>query len=190
MRQILSDDMIITLYWNRNEQAIAETDSKYGPYCYRVAHNVLSDPEDSEECVNDTWLHAWNVIPPERPNILRSFLAKITRNLSLDRYRQRTAAKRGGGETELALEELEESIPGNSRVEEAISEQELALAINRFLSTLPKRDGDIFLRRYFYMDPTSVIASSYDINERNCLVILSRTRKKLKEHLEKEGFAV
>lgn len=190
MRQTLSDESIITLYWNRNEQAIAETDKKYGPYCYRVAHNILTSIEDSEECVNDTWLHTWNAIPPERPGVLRAFLAKITRNLSLDRYRRLFSAKRGSGETPLALEELEESIPGNSSVEAEISGHELEEAVNRFIQSLPKRDGDIFLRRYFFVDPVSVIAGQVGISERNCLVILSRTRKKLKDYLEKEGFTV
>lgn len=186
----MEDRQIIELYWQRDEAAIGETDAKYGVYCFSVAQNILTNREDAEECVSDTWLRAWNTMPPQRPSYLRLFLAAITRNLSFDRYRARSAAKRGGGEVESALEELEECVPGSADPAAEVEAQELAESVNRFLRGLPQRDCDIFLRRYFYVEPPAEIAERYQLKKSHVLVLLSRTRQKLKDHLTKEGYAV
>lgn len=145
----MDDADIVELYWQRDESAIRETETKYGQYCFSIAFNILSDTEDSKECVNDTWLRAWNAIPPSRPDRLRIFLAKITRNLSFDKYRLKAANKRGGGEITLALEELGECVSSALDVEFEFYEQELVKSLNGFLYALPKRESNIFLRRYF-----------------------------------------
>ena len=134
----MEDSAIIDLYWAREERALSETDAKYGGYCRSIAHNILKNREDSEECVSDTWLHAWNAMPPQRPSILSSFLGRITRNLSFDRCRRQNAEKRGGGSLPLALDELSECVPAPGRVEQALEARELAEAIDRFLRTLPE----------------------------------------------------
>ena len=182
-----TDNEIIEMFWMRNETAIRETEAKYGNYCFSVANNILGNREDAEECVSDTWLTAWNTIPPKRPKILRLFLARITRRSAFDRYRRNTATKRGGGEMEASLEELAESLPAESDVEADYSVKEMNLCINSFLATLPERDGDVFIRRYFYVESTEEIAKRYDMKKSNVLLILSRTRKKLEQHLIKEG---
>ena len=140
----MEDSAIIDLYWAREERALSETDAKYGGYCRSIAHNILKNREDSEECVSDTWLHAWNAMPPQRPSILSSFLGRITRNLSFDRCRRQNAEKRGGGSLPLALDELSECVPAPGRVEQALEARELAEAIDRFLRTLPERECSIF----------------------------------------------
>jgi RNA polymerase sigma-70 factor (ECF subfamily) len=186
----VEDQQIIDLYFERNGKAIQETSDKYGAYCYAVSHRIVCDHGDAEECVNDTWLRAWNAIPPSRPNVFRQFLAKITRNLSFDRYRANQAKKRGNGEMEAVLEELEECIAGTGSPEEALEAEELKKSMNQFIQTLPSREGDIFLRRYYYVEPTSDIAKRYAMKESNVLTILSRTRTKLKSHLIKEGYCL
>lgn len=187
---ILTDKEIIGLYQARSETAIAESNAKYGAYCFAVADNILNSREDSDECVNDTWLHTWNVIPPKCPDKLRLFFAKITRNLSVDRLRKMTSKKRGKGELTLALEELEECVPGKGSVEETVDEKHLSILIDEFLRTVPKRDRQFFLRRYFFTETVSEIASRFDVNENVVSVSLHRTRTKLRSHLEKEGFNV
>ena len=153
----MEDSAIIDLYWAREERALSETDAKYGGYCRSIAHNILKNREDSEECVSDTWLHAWNAMPLQRPSILSSFLGRITRNLSFDRCRRQNAEKRGGGSLPLALDELSECVPAPGRVEQALEARELAEAIDRFLRTLPERECSIFLRRYWYFDTIAAI---------------------------------
>ncbi len=184
----MEDSLIIELYWQRNEDAIKETDIKYGAYCFAVAHNVLRDSEEAEECVNDTWLHAWNAMPPKRPSVLRAFLAKITRNLSFNRYNTYTAQKRGGGETAAVLEELAECLASETDVESEYMAKELGECVRNFVNTLPERDGNVFVRRYFFVDTVGEIAKRYGITENNVAVILSRTRAKLKKTLEREGY--
>ena len=186
----LEDSKIIDLYWARKEQALAETDAKYGNYCRTIARNILRNFEDTEECVSDTWLHAWNSMPPQRPGILSAFLGRITRNLSFDRCKYQQAAKRGGGALPLALDELSECVPAPGRVEHALEEQELADSIDRFLRTLPERECSIFLRRYWYVDPVQLIAARYEIKENTVKSILFRTREKLRRYLLEEGIAV
>ena len=186
----LEDSKIIDLYWARKEQALAETDAKYGSYCRTIAQNILRNFEDTEECVSDTWLHAWNSMPPQRPGILSAFLGRITRNLSFDRCKYQQAAKRGGGALPLALDELGECIPASGRVEHALEQKELAAAIDRFLRTLPEKDCNLFLRRYWYVDSISVIADRYGMKENTVKSILFRTREKLRKFLGEEGIAV
>ena len=184
----MEDSRIIELYWQKNADAISETSSKYGAYCYTIADNILHSIEDSEECVNDTWLHAWNAMPPQKPNVLRMFLAKITRSLSVNRFNARSAEKRGGGEINLVLDELADCLAGETNVEAEYEVKELEQCIRRFVRGLPERDGNVFVRRYFFTEPVAVIAKRYDLTESNVTVILSRTRKKLRLKLAKEGY--
>lgn len=186
----MEDSHIIDLYWARSEQAVAETDSKYGGYCRAIAHNILKNLEDTEECVSDTWLHAWNAMPPQRPNVLSSFLGRITRNLSLDRYKAARAEKRGGGSLPAALDELSECIPARANVEQTMDERELGAAIDRFLRTLPERQCSLFLRRYWYADSIAQIAARYALKENTVKSMLFRTREQLRKFLQKEGIAV
>lgn len=184
----MEDSQIIELYWQKNTDAITETSSKYGAYCYTIADNILHSIEDSEECVNDTWLHAWNAMPPQKPNVLRMFLAKITRSLSVNRFKARSAEKRGGGEINLVLDELADCLAGGTNVEAEYEVRELEQCIRRFVRGLPERDGNVFVRRYFFTEPVAVIAKRYSLTESNVTVILSRTRKKLRLKLAKEGY--
>ena len=184
----MEDNQIIELFWQRDESAITETGRKYGAYCRTIANNILQNNEDAEECVNDTWLKAWNSIPPHRPENLRLFLAKITRNLSFNRYNENTAKKRGGKEITLVLDELAECIEDRSDVEQIIMAKELKECIKSFVTTLHERDRNVFVRRYFFVDTVKEIAGRYGLSESNVMVILSRTRKLLKEKLKKEGY--
>ncbi len=186
----MEDNQIIELFWQRSEKAIQKTNEKYGSYCYMVANRILMNHQDSEECVNDTWLRAWNGIPPQRPKRFQPFLAKITRNLAFDRYKARKAGKRGMGVLEEVLDELEECISASTDVEEEILGKELEESIRRFVQTLSRRESDIFIRRYFYVESTDQIAKRFSLKESNILMILSRTRKKLQFYLEKEGYRI
>lgn len=184
----MNDSQIIELYWNRDPQAVSASDEQYGAYCFTVANGILGDAQDSEECVNDTWLRAWNAIPPTRPTVLKVFLAKITRRLSFDRYKARKAQKRGGGETTLVLEELAECIADESDVEGQVDMQELGGVINQFVASLPEREQELFVRRYFFSDSIGQIADRYGMNQNHVNVTLSRVRKRLRSHLSKEGY--
>ena len=184
----MDDEAIIELYESRDENAISETKQKYGRYLTAISYSILNDESDSEECVSDTYLKTWNSIPPHKPNVLKLFLARITRNLSFNRYKQRRAEKRGGGEISLVLDELSDVVSGVEEPIEALVHKELIGYINTFLSVLSVRDRGIFLSRYFYVEDTVSIAKYYGIKEENVRLILSRTRKKLREYLEKEGY--
>ena len=184
----MEDSRIIELYWRKDADAISETARKYGAYCFTIAENILHNAEDSEECVNDTWLRAWNAMPPQRPDVLRMFLARITRNLSFDRFHARNAEKRGGGEAALVLDELAECLAGGTDAEAVYENKELGRCIRRFVRDLPAREGNVFVRRYFFTEPAAAIAGRYGLTENNVMVILSRTRKKLKLALMKEGY--
>ena len=186
----MEDQKIIELYFLRDEKAIEVTNEKYGAYCTVVANNILADLRDSEECVSDTWLRAWNSIPPQRPSYLRLFLGKITRNLALDVVKRQGRKKRGSGEYELVLDELQDVANTGYQVEHEIERKELQKSINEFLRTIPERDCNVFLRRYFYFESTKQIADLYAIRESNVLGILSRTRHKLRMHLVQEGYWV
>ena len=182
----MDDSRIIDLYFKRDETAIEETKRKYGAYCYTVANNILSSHEDAEECVNDTWMRTWNSIPPQRPQVLKLFLLRITRNISLDRLKAVRAKKRGGGETELAIEELSECIPGAGDVIDEIIENELSGLIRKFVHSLPDLERAIFVRRYFFLDSVKAVANRYGMSEGSVMTRLSRTRKKLRTLIEKE----
>lgn len=184
----MEDSQIVALYWQRSPDAIKETENKYGAYCFSIADNILHSKEDAEECVNDTWLKTWNAIPPQRPNKLQLFLAKITRNLSFNRYKAKAAEKRGGGEMPIVLDELAECVAGDTTVEQSYAAKELERCIGAFVRTLPEREGNVFVRRYFFTESVSQIAKRYGLTENHVMVILSRTRKKLKIQLIKEGF--
>lgn len=184
----MKDSDIISLYWSRNQEAISQSEKKYGSSCFAIAHNILGSIEDSQECVSDTWLHAWNAIPPQRPEKLGSFLMKITRNLSLNRFRDSRTQKHGRGERMLVLEELAECIAASDNVEAQVEAKELGECICRFVRKLPERESNLFVRRYFFTDPVADIAKRYGLTENNVMVILSRTRKKLKTVLIREGF--
>ena len=184
----MDDKGIIELYFDRSEKAISETAVKYGSYCFSIAFNILSDREDSEESVNDTYLAAWNNIPPRVPAVLSTFLGKITRYISLNRWKSRMAYKRGGGEVTVALEELDECISGGESAEDSFEKKELLRAINRFLGALPDTERNIFVCRYWYLDPIQAIAERFGFSESKVASMLHRTRGKLRRHLEKEGF--
>lgn len=186
----MEDKQIVDLFWAREEKALTETEQKYGSYCRTIAYNILQSREDSEECVNDTWLRAWNAIPPQRPNILQAFLGKITRNLSLDRYKLSHAAKRGGGQTAVALEELSQCVPSGADVEDAFALKELSRLLDDFLRTLSERECCIFLRRYWFVDSTADIAKRYNMPEGSVKSGLYRTRQKLRDYLGKAGVNV
>ena len=186
----MDDTRIIDLYWARSEEAIHETSQKYGPYCHTIAWNILQDREDSEECVNDTWLHAWNAMPPQKPSLLRAFLGKITRNLALDKYRFYTAQKRGGQETKVALEELRDCVPHPDTTEQAIDDLALTQALDRFLAGLKPEPRKLFLRRYWYASPIDAIARDYGLSVSKVKTTLFRTRAKLRVFLEEEGITL
>lgn len=182
------DEEILALYFARDEQALARTDAKYGPYCLHLASAILTSREDAEETVNDTYLKAWETIPPKRPSVLRLFLAKITRNLAFSRWRSLSAQKRGGGEIALVLDELEECVGADGEISAKLEAQELTKAITKFLDTLSRQEQNIFLRRYFFLEDTGEIAARYGLHQNTVNQSLSRTRKKLKAHLTQEGY--
>ena len=186
----MDDNRIIDLYWARSEEAIQESDRKYGPYCRTIAWNILQDRGDSEECVNDTWLQAWNAMPPKKPSLLKAFLGKITRNLALDKYRFYGAQKRGGQETDLALEELRGCVPHPTTTEQAIDDLALTQALDRFLAGLKPETRKLFLRRYWYASPIRDIARDYGMSESKVKTTLFRTREKLRVFLEQEGITL
>ena len=186
----MEDEKIIELYWTRDEGAITATDEKYGNYLKTIAGNILKDERDSQECVSDTYMGAWNAIPPERPSILKAFLGKITRNLSLKKYRDMTADKRGGGETALALEELVECIASGSTVEGQLEGRAITEALNTFLSGLAAEERKIFVLRYWYLESVKDVAARFGYGESKVKMTLKRTRDKLKDHLAKEGIYV
>ena len=146
----MEDGQIVQLYWDRDESAILATAEKYGAYCLRITSNILINAEDAQECVNDTYLNAWNAIPPHRPSVLSTFLGKIARNIAFNRYKHNAADKRGGGEIADVLDELEECISGIDYVEQEINRKELIKDINAFLETLPQKKCELFLCRYWY----------------------------------------
>lgn len=185
----MDDNLIIELYWKRCESAIAETSAKYGRYCRKIAYDILADAQDAEESVNDTYLGAWNAMPPHRPAMLSTFLGKLTRRISIDRWRLRTAEKRGGGTIPLALEELADCVPSGQDVERTVEARELAAAVNSFLSRLPAHERDVFVCRYFFLLPLSEICEKFRYSPSKTKSMLARTRKKLLACFEKEGLA-
>ena len=184
----MDDAKIVQLYWDRNEQAILATADKYGNYCASIAKNILGNHEDAEECVNDTYLNAWNCMPPHRPSILSTFLGKIVRNLSIKRYKHNTADKRGGGQATVVLDEIAEFVSDADSVEQEIDRKELVTAIDSFLDRLPTDKRNIFICRYWYFDSISDIANRFRMTENNVSVTLNRLRLKLHNYLLERGF--
>ena len=184
----MEDGEIIELYWRRDEAAIAQSEKKYGAYCRAVICRILQLPEDGEECLVDTWMAAVNAMPPQRPTVLRTFLGRLSRNLSINRALHDKARKRGGGEVTAALEELREI--GGGSAEEAVEQAELGRLIDRFLRTLPEKECSIFLRRYWFLDSVEEIARRYGLCGGSVKTRLHRTRKKLREYLKQEGYAI
>lgn len=183
----MDDKRIIELYNERSETAISETAEKYGKYCYTIAYHILYNEEDSEECVNDTYLRAWEAIPPQCPNKLSAFLGKITRNLALNRYKYYVREKRGHGQTTLVLDELQECVPASNNTAQAVEEKLLVEVLNRFLYSLPKEKRIMFVRRYWYLSSIQEIADDFGVSQSKVKMTLLRIRNKLKLVLEKEG---
>ena len=184
----MDDAAIVTLYWQRDERAIRETEQKYGPYCRSIARSLLSDEQDAEEILSDTWLRAWNSIPPQRPEKLSAYLGKLTRNLSLSRLRGLLAQKRGGGELPLALEELAECLPGPADPQQELEARDLGRLLNRFVGTLPRTERDVFVVRYYFLTPLETLSRKSGFSESKLKSMLFRTRKKLNRFLQEEGY--
>ena len=186
----MNDTEIIELYWKRDEAAIAATAEVYENYCYSIAYTILQCSEDAKECVNDTYWKAWLSIPPQRPNRLATYLGKITRNISIDRLKHLRAQKRGHGQLDLVLTELENTIPASADTAQIVDEIVLAGAINQFLREQPRTERNIFVGRYWHLYSIADLAQAYGMRESKVASLLFRMRKKLKHHLEKEGISV
>lgn len=186
----LNDEMIVQMYWDRNQEAINATSKKYGKYCTSIATNILGNCQDAEECVNDTYFKAWNSMPDARPNILSAFLGKITRNLAFNRIKHNLAEKRGGGEIVLVLDELSECVSGNDTVENEMSRKELAHVIDRFLMELDERKRRIFVMRYWYSCSVREIAMRFAMSEGSVSMLLRRLRLKMRDYLIGRGYEV
>ena len=185
----MDDEQIVSLYWQRDESAIRETEVKYDRYLTKIAWNILADLEDSRESVNDTYLAAWNSMPPHRPGVLSTYLGKITRRISIDRFRYRTRSKRQS-EYEISLSELGDCVSGGNTTEDAVNVKLLADAIGIFLRLQPEEVRNVFLCRYYFLDSVKDVARKFGMTESRCKTMLFRTRQALKEYLIKEGFDV
>lgn len=185
----MEDKKIVDLYWDRSEDAIKHTQTKYGKYCHHIAFNILFSAPDAEECVNDTYMKAWEAMPPHRPERLQTFLGKLTRNIALNRYEKNRAQKRSAF-TEVVFEEAAELIPNPDSIVAPSDEAELKEAINSFLSELPEETRTVFMQRYWYFCSIRDIARMTELSENHVKVILHRTRNRFKEHLEKEGITI
>ena len=186
----MEDEKIVSLYWQRDESAIRETEEKYDRYLHKIAYNILANHEDSRESVNDTYLAAWDSMPPHKPSVLSTYLAKITRRLSIDIFRRRTRAKRQASEYAISLEELGDCVSGGNTTEEIVNVKLLADAIGIYLRLQPEEVRTAFIARYYFLDPIKEVAACCGMTESKCKTLLYRTRLGLKEYLEKEGFAV
>ena len=183
----MEDTEIVDLYWQRDHRAISETNSKYGRYCQSIAYRILSSREDAEECVSDTWFRAWNLMPDKRPGALGVFLGGITRQIALDRMKAKNRKKRGGGEAELALDELSEVIPDGTDLERSAEDRELEQAVGRFVAALPEAEKTVFILRYWHLIPIAEIAERLHFSQSKTKSMLFRTRNKLKNYLTEEG---
>lgn len=186
----MKDEEIVALYWDRNEDAIQQTQQKYGAYLSKVAYNILSDIEDSKECVNDTYLAAWNSMPPQRPKVLSTYLGKITRQISIDVFRKKNSAKRYASEYAVSLEELGDTFSDGTTPEQVLDEKMLDDAINHFVRALPDEAQRAFVGRYYFFDSLKDIAVYCGMKESKLKSLLYRTRQQLKAYLVKEGFDV
>jgi len=187
-KKCLQDEEIINLYWARNETAIDETDKKYRNYLFSVAYNIVHDDLDCEECLNDTYLSTWNSIPPKRPGVFHSFLAKITRNAAIDKYRENSASKRIPSEFVVSLEEFGECVDLASSSDQEI--EEIARIMNQYINNLSEREEFEFVCRYYYSDKISKISELLDISESQVYRDLANIRKNLKEAIESEGYEI
>ena len=187
---MMTDEEIVDLYWNREEKAIHETDKKYGKYLHTIAYNILADREDSQESVNDTYLAAWDSMPPHKPAVLSTYLGKITRRIALDRLRRNNAQKRGGGQVALSMDELTECIPDGKSIDDHLQAEELSRHIDAFLRSLPSAQRSVFICRYWFFDSIGDIAKQFGYSESKVKTMLHRTLGKLKNYLEKEDIFV
>ena len=183
----MEDSAIVNLYWQRSENAIPETDRKYGNYCHAIAMRILNNREDTEECVNDTWLGAWNSMPENRPSYLAPYLAKLTRWLSLSKIKAQNRLKRGGSEVTLSLEELDSELGEESDLARQIELKELSEYLNGFISSLPTEERKVFLARYWYAASIREIMEKSGYSESKVKSMLLRTRRRLKKALEVNG---
>ena len=183
----MEDAAIVDLYWQRSDQAISETDHKYGRYCHAIAYNFVKNKEDAEECVNDTWFRAWNSMPDKRPSVLSTFLGAITRHLAISVYRGKTSQKRGSGEMPLALDELSECVPTGADLEQEYEIKEFEEAVGMFVESLPEAEQKVFVARYWYLAPVSEIAEKMHFTQGKTKSMLFRIRNKLREYLREEG---
>jgi len=186
----MDDIVIVEMYWQRNEDAVNETEKKYNRYLGKIAFNILADIEDSKESVNDTYLKAWNSIPPHKPSVLSTYLGKITRQVSIDILRKRSSKKRLGSLYAQSLSELEECVPSGKTPEQEVEAALLTELINKFLRTLSPETRNVFISRYYFMDSIKTVAAYNGMSESKIKSMLYRTRLGLKEHLEKEGFSL
>jgi len=186
VRSTLSDEKIIALYWSRDEKAIAETNFKYKNYLYSVAYNIVHHELDCEECLNDTYLAAWNAIPPAKPNVLKAFLTTIVRRIAINRYYSRLRQS----EMTVSLSELEDILSDGENVESKIDAEELGRVISDFVYSLPERRRFIFMSRYYVAEPIDTIAGELDVSRSTVNKELAAIRKNLKEKLESEGYSL
>ena len=183
----MEDTQIIELFFKRDEDALIETQAKYGSFCFRIAKNILDNKEDSEECVNDTWIHVWKKIPPIVPDSLKAFLGKIVRDISLSKYRANHAQKRYSS-MEILLDELEDCVPSSFDVFESMEQRQLSDMINTWLGDLSKEDRVIFIKRYFYGVSVKELSQCLGVTENHMAQRMLKLRKKLRTYLEKEGY--
>ena len=186
----MEDEAIVSLYWDRDERAIRETEEKYDRYLTKIAYNILNDREDSRESVNDTYLAAWDSMPPHRPGVLSAYLAKLTRRISIDRFRYRTRDKRAGSEYAISLSELGDCVSGGNTTEEIVNVKLLADSIGIFLRLQSKDARTAFIARYYFLDSIRDISRSTGMSESKAKSLLHRTRIALKQYLEEEGFSL
>lgn len=186
----MKDSEIVNLYWDRNENAIQQTQNKYGAYLSKVAYNILAEYEDSKECVNDTYMAAWNSMPTNRPNNLGTYLGKIVRQISIDVFRRKHRDKRFASEYAISLDELDDTFSDGATPEQELDAKLLDAAINRFVCALPKQTQRAFVGLYYFFDSLKDIASYCGMTEGKVKMLLFRTRQKLKDNLKKEGFDV
>lgn len=186
----MEDEKIVNLYWERDEQAIQETQNKYDRYLTKIAYNILNNTEDSRESVNDTYLAAWDSMPPHKPSVLSSYLAKITRRISIDLFRYRTRDKRMASEYAISLSELGDCVSGGNTTEELVNVKLLADAIGIYLRLQSEEARTAFIGRYYFLDPLKEVAAYCGMSESKCKSLLHRTRIGLKNYLQKEGFCI
>jgi len=184
----MDDNAIIDLYFARDQQAIQATAQAYSAYCTSIARRILDDQGAAEECVNDAWLKCWQSIPPQRPRSLKSFAGRVVRNLALSALRSENAQKRGGGQVQLALDELSEVVSGADTPEGALDRQAFRAALDGFLASLPERNRNLFLRRYWYLDSVEALAKRFSMSRTQVTTTLHRLRQKLRVHLQQEGY--